>query len=58
VKLLISLITMLALDGVYLTSMGKTYNTLVKNIQKSPIKMCTLTLLNVVLVYFFFSRWS
>ena len=52
-NLVISGMTMLALDGVYLTSMGKTYGKLVKSIQRSPIKMRPLTLLSVALCYIF-----
>ena len=52
-NLVISGMTMLALDGVYLTSMGKTYGKLVKSIQKSPIKMRPLTLLSAGLCYIF-----
>jgi uncharacterized membrane protein len=52
-NLVISGMTMLALDGVYLTSMGKTYGNLVKSIQKSPIKMRPLTLLSAGLCYIF-----
>ena len=49
----ISGMIMLALDGVYLTAMGKTYGKLVKSIQRSPIKMRPLTLLSVALCYIF-----
>jgi len=52
-NLVISGMTMLALDGVYLTSMGKIYGNLVKSIQKSPIKMRPLTLLSAGLCYIF-----
>ena len=52
-NLVISGMTMLALDGVYLTSMGKTYGNLVKSIQKSPIKMRPLTLLSAGFCYIF-----
>lgn len=52
-NLVISGMTMLALDGVYLTSMGKIYRKLVKSIQKSPIKMRPLTLLSAGLCYIF-----
>ena len=52
-NLVISGMTMLALDGVYLTSMGKIYGNLVKSIKKSPIKMRPLTLLSAGLCYIF-----
>ena len=52
-NLVISGITMLALDSVYLTSMGKTYGNLIKNIQKNPIKVSPSTYLSAAFCYIF-----
>ena len=50
-NVVISGIILLVLDGIYLTSMAKTYGKLVSSIQKSPIKFRPLTLINVLFCY-------